>query len=75
MTINLDDEPLGIDCPGCGKQLGISVGQAHREPNFTCPDCGAELTFDTTGLDTGLKQANDALADLDRTFGKLGKLL
>lgn len=73
MKIDLSNKPLRIACPSCGKDLGITVGQAKGQRTHTCRHCRADVTIDARQLDAAIEQLNKSLAELGRTLGQFGK--
>ena len=68
-----DAKPLKITCPKCSHKLEQPVRRLKNAPKLTCPSCGATITVKAEGLRKALKSADKGLADLKRSFSKLGK--
>lgn len=63
----IGDEEIDIDCPNCGQDFSVKLGQIGE--TVTCPHCGGKtkLVEDSNGLN---EIAAD-MADLEKTLGEL----
>lgn len=73
MKLDLSNKPLRIACPSCGKDLGISVGQAKGHKGHTCRHCRASVTIDARQLDAAIKQLEQSVADIGKALGQFSK--
>lgn len=70
-----DKDELTLECPSCSHQFKQALGRLKNDPTLHCPACGQSITIKAQGLRDGLKQADSALADFERTLKDLNKRL
>lgn len=68
-----DSHPVEITCPECGHKIKELLGRLKNDAQLTCPGCQSSITVDAKGLRDGLESVDKSLADLKRSFAKLGK--
>lgn len=73
MKIDLDSKKLDITCPACGAKFTEKLGRLKNDPVLDCPHCKKPIRFEAAELRRGIKQAEDALANLERVFKGVGK--
>lgn len=61
----LDDAPVEIPCPGCGRKKAQSIAWLRENRVFNCDGCGARIEVDSEKL---FSQLDAVLADLKRNF-------
>lgn len=64
----LDDAPLEIPCPECGRKAKTTVGESRRNASIRCLG-GHTIQVDGSGLDTGVNQVEKRIDDMKRKFG------
>lgn len=69
----LDSEAIAISCPNCGHQLSQTIGKLKTNPELTCGKCRTRFKVDATDMRAKITQVEKALANLQRTLGKVGK--
>jgi hypothetical protein len=62
------DLEVPIDCPGCGKKVGITARQAAPGKVFKC-SCGASIVIKGDGG----QRAQTAIDNLLKTISRFGK--
>jgi predicted nucleic acid-binding Zn ribbon protein len=67
MAFSLDDTPVGIACPKCGKKIEKTIGW-FKGKGRSCPFCGQG--FDTTEFRRGVKEAEAATQKALRSISK-----
>ncbi len=67
----LDNSPLEIDCPSCGRTVRTTIGAVRRSPTLRCPS-GHEIAVDASQFDRELKKVDRSFSDLEKTIKRLG---
>lgn len=65
-----DDAPIGIPCGHCGRANPSTLGWVKTHDTFIC-ECGTPIKLDTTDLERGDAEINEAHDRLDRTVKRL----
>lgn len=70
----LDSQSIDIPCPHCGNKLSETIGKLNSKQKLRCRHCGSEFDADASReVAAAIRQVEKALADLQRTLGRLGK--
>ncbi len=64
------DIDIDLDCPGCGGKLKVTAAQVSRGATVRCPRGHSIKLKDEGG---GMRRAQRALDDLDKTIRDFGK--
>jgi hypothetical protein len=67
----LDDAPIPIPCPGCGRKTEKTIGWLKDNRQFTC-ECGAVINLQSDDFREGIGKADKAWSELERAIKKLG---
>lgn len=73
MKSMLDSQAITIPCPNCGHQLSQTIGKLKTDPELTCTKCSTRFKVDATDMRREIAKVENALANLRRTLGKVGK--
>lgn len=68
-----EKKEIGITCPECGKKTKKSVAWIKANDNLTCSGCGSTVTVQNEKLLSGLKEAEQTVANFRKSLGKFGK--
>lgn len=68
----LDDQAIKIPCPHCGHELSQTIGKLKTNPKLTCTKCRGQISVDANQMRREVAKVEQALADLQRTLGRLG---
>ncbi|MEN6302450.1 MAG: hypothetical protein ABFC96_03150 [Thermoguttaceae bacterium] len=68
-----DNQTIQIPCPECGHEITETIGRLKNDPDLPCPGCGITIKINAEKFREGFKGAEDALANFERSLGKLGK--
>ena len=67
----MDSNIIEIACPKCRTKHPKSIGWLKANNHLVCR-CGTHINFDKSNFMGGVQKIGKALADLQRTFRKLG---
>lgn len=73
----LDESSIEVPCPHCGNKFSERLGKLKTNPKLTCPSCGGSISINADQAGRAgreLKKVDDAVADLRKSLGRLGKL-
>ncbi|MCD0160114.1 hypothetical protein IHN63_02210 [Deinococcus sp. 6YEL10] len=68
-----DGVQLNVPCPNCGHEVPQTLGWLKRSPEWVCVGCGRTVQLDAEQVARSVKEMEDAVADLQREFKKLGQ--
>jgi uncharacterized Zn finger protein len=69
----LDDATIDISCPKCARKRKEKIGKLKTNPDLTCLGCGTVIQIKADELRQAIDQVDRSLADLKRSFSKIGK--
>lgn len=69
----LDDQVIELPCPHCGHKLKERIGKVKTNPKLTCGRCRGVIDVKADQFRAEIAKVDKALADLQRTLGRLGK--
>ena len=68
-----DKQEIGIPCPRCGAKTKKSIAWIKANDAFACDGCGSTIDVEAEKLLSGVKVAEQAVANFRKSIGKLGK--
>ncbi len=69
----LDSKSIELTCPQCSKKFNETIGKLKTNPAVTCSACGTSISVNASELRSSMKKIDDALANLGKSLGRLGK--
>lgn len=72
MTGLLDNETIEFACPHCRRKVSQTIGKLKMNPKLTC-HCGQVFAANPNELRAAIHSSEQALAQLQRTLGRLNK--
>jgi transcription elongation factor Elf1 len=72
--IDISEQSLKLDCPGCKKSVSVTIKQVAEEALLKC-SCGQEIQLrDSNGTSkNAIRDINMSFRDLEKAFKKFGK--
>ena len=67
------DAPLTFPCQNCGHQITKKIVELEKNPDITCPECGATIKVNADDLKAARQRVNDRLEEFQRNVGKLNR--
>jgi transcription elongation factor Elf1 len=65
-----DNHALELRCPDCERTISKTIGWLKLRRSLNCSWCGTLIAIDRNQFLQDVEKAEQALADLDKYFGK-----
>ena len=69
----LDSQRIEIPCPNCQRKLSETLSKLKSVAKLRCRFCGTDVDVSNSKVRTDIAKAKQALAQFQRTLGRLGK--